>query len=643
MHLDSADYQRLMFFKRLIIYICELSNIYVMKKLLLFSLISFAGQALSQTFSPIATTGYNLDAIAEDTAALSTTGGAVDALDHIMYSYAYGQLYNSSCTGLPNNGLLANGTGTYQLQPYTQNNTLLVTQGQTNFLTLTTPASYINVSLLCFTSGLDIYMNVTLTFTDNTTQYFSALPILGWYSGGTSTVVTNFDRATRTSGTPDYATGDPNMYHIDFDLTCNNRAKQLKNITINNPSNKAEICVMALSGNNAVSYSTATTPVTCAGGNNGSATVTVNDGAPPFTYNWSLTPPVNTGSINSVSLLPVGVTNFTVTDASNCVYYSSLTVGQATVVQPPLVINASTNPICTTNTLVLSTSGAATYTWSNGNSTSSTTVAPTVQSNTFNVVATTSANCTLKGSYTVTVNSLPVITFTSIPTRLCLNANAQPLSASPAGGTFNGAGIAFGAFNPGVAGVGTQSLSYSYTDANGCTSVDTVYTTVSSPTTVVAFTVTPSSICEYAPSVTLSATPTGGTFSGQGVSGGAFAPSVAGIGTSTLSYSYTDANNCTAAESSAISVTACASPTGIEPYSTGSCQLYPNPNNGSFTIKVTMDLQVTLVNQLGQLLQTVTLDKYNSHEVFVENLPEGIYFLKAQNQVLNQKISVGQH
>lgn len=614
-----------------------------MKKLIVLSLVCFVGRNMAQTFSPIATTGYNLDAIAENTTAVSTTAGGVDGGGHVMYSYTYGQIYSPNCTGLPNSGLLTAGLRTYQLQPYTQNNTLYMASLQSNTLTLATPAPFFIVSLAIFSTDGSATMNVTLKFTDGTTQAFNSLPVLDWYTAATNTIVTGFDRVTRSTGTPDYTTVNPNFYYTDLLLSCANRVKNLQSIAVSNLSSSAKICVMAASGSNqAATYVVNTSPVTCSGGNNGTATITVSNGVPSFTFTWGTTPVLNTGTVNTTALLPVGTTNFTVTDAASCTYVSSVTISQATVAQPPLVINSSTSSICASNTIVLSTSGASTYTWSSGANASSATVVPTVQNNIFTVVATTSANCTLNGSYTVTVIPPPAITFTSVPSKLCLNAGGVPLTATPLGGAYVGAGVSFGSFFTNLAGAGTHTISYSYTDSNGCSATNIVTTTVSSPTTVIAFTVTPSSICVNSPSIALNATPAGGTFTGTGVSGSAFTPSVAGIGTKTITYSYTDANNCTASQKSVISVTACSTgtDTGIQDYQVVDCKLYPNPNSGSFTIKTNADITLIMVDQLGQALQTFKLDAFNSHEVLVEHLPTGIYFLRSENRILHQKIIV---
>ncbi len=70
-------------------------------------------------------------------------------------------------------------------------------------------------------------------------------------------------------------------------------------------------------------------------------------------------------------------------------------------------------------------------------------------------------------SFVIEVNPNPTLTFTLSDT-ICLDANALQLSANPTGGTFSGSGVSSSVFNPSVAGLGTISISYSFTDSNGC-------------------------------------------------------------------------------------------------------------------------------------------------------------------------------
>jgi hypothetical protein len=65
---------------------------------------------------------------------------------------------------------------------------------------------------------------------------------------------------------------------------------------------------------------------------------------------------------------------------------------------------------------------------------------------------------------------------------------------------------------------------------------------------------TVSPLCEQGNSIVLSATPPGGSYSGNGVNNDIFDPTVAGLGTHTITYSYTDSYGCMTAEEIQIEV-----------------------------------------------------------------------------------------
>jgi len=66
----------------------------------------------------------------------------------------------------------------------------------------------------------------------------------------------------------------------------------------------------------------------------------------------------------------------------------------------------------------------------------------------------------------VIINSNPSISFSTPST---VNA-ATPINliATPSGGSFSGTGVVFNGFNPSLAGPGQHTITYNYTDSNGC-------------------------------------------------------------------------------------------------------------------------------------------------------------------------------
>ena len=144
-------------------------------------------------------------------------------------------------------------------------------------------------------------------------------------------------------------------------------------------------------------------------------------------------------------------------------------------------------------------------------------------------------------TYPVIVHPLPIVTAGSFgPT--CVTASALSLSGLPAGGTWSGSGVSGSMFTPSVAGAGTIRVYYSYTDENGCSSVDSTEIVVNDIPQLDPGTYGP--LCVSASPVFLQGTPTGGTWSGAGVSGSTFDPSVAGVGTHAVNYSVTITGGC---------------------------------------------------------------------------------------------------
>lgn len=152
--------------------------------------------------------------------------------------------------------------------------------------------------------------------------------------------------------------------------------------------------------------------------------------------------------------------------------------------------------------------------------------------------------CETNDTKTITVLALPNI---NIPSDQTMCINEPPLNlgtATPSGGTWTGVGISGTTFIPANAGLGSHVLTYSYTDpVTNCSDSESLTVDVL-PLPVLSASDT--SYCNTPGFVSLPpATPAGGTWSGPGVSGNQFNPaSAGGVGTYTLTYSYTDGNGC---------------------------------------------------------------------------------------------------
>jgi hypothetical protein len=496
----------------------------------------------AQVFLPIAATGYTLDAVAENTTALANTGGAIDGSDYVLYSAAYGALYSNS-NGLPNSGLISSGTRTYQLQSYSAGNMLHVLPAQTGSISVSTPGAYAGISLLGFSTEGAATFDVVFTYTDNTTQTFTNQSFPDWFATGGTIVGSGYDRCNRTAGTPALVTGNPKIFALDYGFNCINRSKALASISIINTSlGTSRVCLMAISGTGAPTYSTNTAPVTCQGGTNGSAGVLNSGGMPPFTYTWNTTP-VQTSSL--ASNLGVGVYSYSVQDNGGCVVSGTVAVSQSLSPQPNLTVSSTAYTVCSGTTFTLGVFGAATYTWANGSN--STIYAPPVisantqTSVTFTVSGITSVNCLRTGSVNVLINPLPAAAFSStIPAQCKTNLPfALAPFSSPAGGVFTGPGVSTGSFIPNNPGLGTFTITYTRTDANNCSNSATIAISVAS--LAVPSMTQVGQKCSNGPVVQMSVSISGGTFSGTGVSGnGSFNPSLAGAGSHPIIYSTTN-------------------------------------------------------------------------------------------------------
>jgi len=364
----------------------------------------------------------------------------------------------------------------------------------------------------------------------------------------------------------------------------------------------------------------ATGSVICAGQ---SSTLTASGAS---TYSW------NTGAITAaIAVTPSVTSTYTVigTNGNGC---SNSSVKTITVNALPTVSITSTgSAICAGQTATLTASGANTYSWSNGSNNVSISVSPSVTA-TYTVTGTNGSGCSNSSVKTITVNSLPNLTVTSQANPLCAG---QVVTITAAGAQSYSWSNGF--INPGmmISFSVTTTLSVTGTDVNGCANSTAIILTVN-PVPVINIASTESILCE-GQTATLSANGAN-TYSwstGSNNSNIAVSPTV----TTTYTLSATAANGCSNTASYTQSVSICS---GISEAVAGNVELllFPNPNNGSFTIKAEIEMTLFLVNELGQIVERIILSDSNNKTIQINNLKSGIYFIHDSKVGIKNKIVV---
>ena len=295
-------------------------------------------------------------------------------------------------------------------------------------------------------------------------------------------------------------------------------------------------------------------PAVCVG-NQVTLTAVPTGGQPSYAFSWNDGATENPHTVTPV----IGTNNFSVNITDGC-SASANNTASVFANSLPLINFPAFPPICiNTAPFVLNNATPSGGTYSGPGVNSSTGIFDPalagLGAHLLSYVYTDLNTCTNTATRTITVVDKPVITL-PVFQPVCLNASPLTLSGGmPSGGNYSGPGVTGGSFNPMLAGIGTHSITYTYTDANSCTNSATNNIEVLA-LPVITFSNMPDVCIDLAPFILSAASPAGGTYSGPGVSAGMFNPAVAGVGTHTLTYSYTDGNNCTNTNTRSITVKA---------------------------------------------------------------------------------------
>jgi hypothetical protein len=152
--------------------------------------------------------------------------------------------------------------------------------------------------------------------------------------------------------------------------------------------------------------------------------------------------------------------------------------------------------------------------------------------------------CKSIASHPFSIKQAPAANFTGLAASYCSNADDVQLAGTPEGGLFEGAGLTGSVFSPSSLAAGTYTITYTFTDAEGCASVSSKQVEIKQSPSL-QFNNLASEYCVSDPAFGLSASPMPTFFriNGNISTTGIFNPSALAGGQNTVSFSYTHPNN----------------------------------------------------------------------------------------------------
>jgi gliding motility-associated-like protein len=212
-------------------------------------------------------------------------------------------------------------------------------------------------------------------------------------------------------------------------------------------------------------------PPSCNGGNNGTATITASGGSTPYTYLWA-----NGQTTQTATGLTAGSYSVVVTDANGCTFPATVTVTQPAPVVPISVsqFNTTCNALCNGSADIFMGGGNApfTYLWSDGQTTQT---ASNLCPGNYSVTVTDANGCTGTQTYTIT-QPPPIMITSSVVNADCAMSNGSA-TATPTGGVGNYTyswNTAPMQNTPTASNLSAGTYIVTITDGNNCMNTDTV-------------------------------------------------------------------------------------------------------------------------------------------------------------------------
>lgn len=226
---------------------------------------------------------------------------------------------------------------------------------------------------------------------------------------------------------------------------------------------------------------------------------------------------------------------------------------------------------------------------------------------------------------------------------LCNNGETVDLNnfVTPAGGVYSGTNVQGGSFNPATANIGSNSILYQLTAANGCASQMVLdlpvneFTSISKSFPIATYCTTDAPF--YIGGNFL---PDSGVITGTAVANDTFNPAlVVTPADAWVYYSFTNENGCLSTDSFQLSVNIC---TGLQKKEAEiSFSISPNPSSGNFKLDVsasqTSDAALQITDATGKVCFSKKLELHAGKTSVALELPlaKGVYSMQLKSEKFN--------
>jgi hypothetical protein len=224
-----------------------------------------------------------------------------------------------------------------------------------------------------------------------------------------------------------------------------------------------------LAGNEPVTFDLVGTNVTCNGNSDGVIDATVTNSTGPVSYMWS-----NMEITEDISGLAPGMYTLTVTDSVGCVATDSLEITEPSALGGAYDTLNPTTCQGTDGSISLYVAGGTpgyAYNWNTGDTTD---VLNGLSAGNYTVDIVDTNGCMVQWNFTLEDPEPPVVSVAWMSQNTCTYYIPFSLSGGqPSGGNWSGVGVNANMFDPGVVPLGSNVLTYTYTDSLNCTGTAT--------------------------------------------------------------------------------------------------------------------------------------------------------------------------